>query len=114
MYDFSRKGIPDGTKIILYGAGKVGQGFYQNIRKDDNLQLVAWIDRDFEQYQKQGLKVESPDNINKMEYDYIIMAFLREDMALKIENKLKDTYRIPERKFLWIEPVYLLGQLWEI
>ena len=54
-------GIKEGTKVIIYGAGRVGQSIYQYLINTQKLQVVDWLDRDYEKYQQLGFEVHSPE-----------------------------------------------------
>lgn len=72
-----------GKEVILYGAGAVGRDY--NLQLDRNkIDIVDWVDRDYQNYQREGLNVNSVDQIGKVKFDIIIIAVrsncLREDI----------------------------------
>lgn len=101
------------ARVVLYGAGFVGQCYYYHIMRDMETDIVAWIDREYCKYENLGLgtKVESPEHISNVEYDYIILAVWKKDMASEIKKELISTMRILPEKILWsqtkmLEAVY--------
>lgn len=78
------------SDIILYGAGKVGQSYYYQIKQYAESKIVAWVDRNYEQYRKYGLNVISPTEIKNLKFEYIIIAVCDEKIALNIKNYMID------------------------
>lgn len=91
-------------KVILYGAGKVGTDYYKQIVGNEKQQIVAWIDRN-----PVGSAVKSPDCLKRLEYDSILLAVAKEEVANEIreyllnggicDNPSKILWKKPER--LW-------------
>ena len=44
-YLFPFKYVPQGSKIVIYGAGKVGQTFYRQVLFSEWCEIVSWVDR---------------------------------------------------------------------
>lgn len=76
------------SRLILYGAGHVGQAYYYHIIHDNEAELVAWVDKAFYKYKYLKEKVCSPDEINNIEFDYIILAVWEEKVAVEIKKEL--------------------------
>lgn len=102
-YSFSNKVIPVNSKVVLYGAGEVGQDYHIQIQVEGLLQLTGWIDKDYEKYQNKKMNVQSVDILNSLQYDYIILAFKYQDMADKIKKVLMKQYHIKPDKIVWFE-----------
>lgn len=95
--------IPAGSRILLYGAGVMGQRLYQDMVSEGNVHVTEWLDLNWDIYQGQGLEVESPEKIDEMDgsYDYILIAVIRQDTANAIKKILMKK-GVPERKILWL------------
>lgn len=76
--------------IILYGAGKVGQSYYYQIKQYAESKIVAWVDRNYKKYQEDGLNVVSPTEITNLKFEYVIIAVCDEKMAGSIKNDMID------------------------
>ncbi|SDB28890.1 Glycosyltransferase involved in cell wall bisynthesis [Pseudobutyrivibrio sp. YE44] len=63
-----------GKKIVLFGAGNIGQSFYMQIQRTKGVKLVKWVDSNFEKYRKMGLDVFDISSIVDIEYDVILVA----------------------------------------
>lgn len=78
----------DGKKVVLYGAGEVGQAYYTQIKEEHETQLVLWVDKNYEKYQLKGMNVCAIENIKNVDYDFIIIAVWHEKMYLEIRKDL--------------------------
>jgi hypothetical protein len=63
---------------------------------------VQWVDTKFEQHQKDGLAVSSPEEIGKIPYDQIIIAIMNEPQADLIKKALIQK-GIPSSKIIWMK-----------
>lgn len=63
-----------GTRVVLYGAGKIGQWvyYYLQIRNRD---IVGWLDHDYEKLRKLGVPVTgNAEKIKEYQYDSVLIA----------------------------------------
>lgn len=90
-------------KVVLYAAGKRGQLLYSQLANRREYNIVAWIDANYEQYQKQQLNVRSPLIIKQLEFDQIVIGVLDKKVAMAITDKLIDL-GVPKKKILWVKP----------
>ena len=67
-FGFPFAGMKKEEKIILYGAGDVGQDYYAQICKKGQ-SLVLWADKNWEQYHQLGLDVVGISKIPSVEYE---------------------------------------------
>ncbi len=92
--------IEPGAKIILYGAGDVGQAYYAQILKTKYCEVVAWIDRDYKKYSEWGLNVKYINDFLEEEYDLILLAVA--DMAVARDiNSFLLGYGVNPEKIVW-------------
>lgn len=63
-------------KVILWGAGKVGQFVNDMLRNDRESFIIGWVDSN---YIQMGGAVESPEVIRKREYDLILICVAAEN-----------------------------------
>lgn len=106
QYRFPYHAIPEGKSIILYGAGRVGEDFYNLIKKTDYCRLIAWMDKNASLYRKQGLPVVDVDEIDQYSYDYILIAVYHEKTAQEIGVELQQ-YGVMADKMKWELPKVL-------
>lgn len=103
-YAFPFPEIKKDSKTILYGAGKVGTDYYRQIFGRKLANLVLWVDKRWEEYRNDYTPVFSPENIANYEYDYLIIAVKKKELADEIRRELIQE-GIAEEKILWRMPV---------
>lgn len=109
FFPFSR--ILKNSKIVIYGAGIVGHAFLNQILATSFCDCVMLCDSSwlFFDYQVAGFKVSNPVEITTIEYDYIVIAVEKENMALDIRKYLNGLgikndliiWECPAWKTLW-------------
>lgn len=101
---FRDERIPKGARIVLYGAGAVGQAYYRQIKAEGLYEIAAWVDGDFRRYQEKGLPVGPAGSIGGLHYDYIVAAVKRASMAEEIRRQLAQGSGVGPERVLWTEP----------
>ena len=66
--------VPKGSRVVLYGAWRFGQRFYEHVKENNVFKIVLWVDREADEYQKLGWDVQKPESIHNVDYDYIILC----------------------------------------
>lgn len=89
--------------IVLYGAGKVGREYFQQL-KDAAFNVVLWADKQYAVIENSGLPVRSIQEIKNLSYDVIVLAAKREQMADSMRKDLLES-GIEEKRIKWIKPV---------
>lgn len=98
-YLFPFDKISMGKKIVLYGASKVGQTYYNQIRRLHYGEVVAWVDRSYDSYAELG--VTAVESIQALEgYDYIVIAIRAAHIAKEIKHDLVGM-GVEEEKIVW-------------
>ena len=94
--------------IIIYGAGKVGQRFYRQITGKDKVNgirysssVVLWVDRNYQEYQSEGMPVASPSEVIKHDYQQLIIAIAKKETADNIRKYLLEL-GVREEKIFWL------------
>ncbi|MBQ7944113.1 MAG: glycosyltransferase [Lachnospiraceae bacterium] len=76
-YFFPFREVASGSKIVLWGAGKIGKTYYRQIKRSQYCEVVAWVDKNNKLYK--DLPVQSTDVVNvDLEFDYIVIAIYSE------------------------------------
>lgn len=91
--------IKKGSRIILYGDGKVGKEFYLQLHQNEYCFIEAWVDKAFDYYET-AAPFDKVENINKHCFDYVIIALA--DMALA--NQVREdliSLGIDNDKIIW-------------
>jgi len=90
-----------GKKVILYGAGNVGRLYRRHILQDKECTLIAWMDKNAKYYREtEQLEVESVENIERYEYDNIIIAVAIQYVYEEIRDELI-SMGVEADKILW-------------
>ncbi|MBQ8261051.1 MAG: hypothetical protein IJZ00_02085 [Lachnospiraceae bacterium] len=76
-----------GDKIILYGAGKVGQYYAKVLQKTEYCEIVLWVD---ENYKKIGNYISNPNYITNYEFDYVLLALANNSVINEVLVKLQN------------------------
>lgn len=90
-------------KIVLYGAGNVGQDYFRALQMWNTAEVVLWADRQFEDYKKKGLPVESVSSIGSICCDGVLIAVDNPKLAGQIREDLVNM-GIEENKILYEKP----------
>ena len=103
VYLFPYQCIDKGSKIILYGAGKVGQSYYDQINKNGYCDIVAWSDSNT--YKENG-DIIPPMEIVGMEYSKVVIAIKSKESAEEIIQSLV-ALGVDRGKIIWAEPLMM-------
>ena len=98
LFPFSS--IPKGSKIIIYGAGEVGYDFYRQVRTSKYVQLVAWVDKQYEWFRVLNLPVDPPEKIETSQFEYIIVTAERRTVFDSICKDLRDM-GVAQDRIIW-------------
>lgn len=89
------------SKIVLYGAGFVGRMFKNQIEISEYCDIVLWADKNYEKIRStKYLPVSPPSEIQDIEYDYLVIAVEKKNMADAIKKELLPL-GVPEEKIVW-------------
>ena len=82
--------------------GKMGAAFYQQLEQTRYCRLVAWADRDPEQFANKTASVRRilPQDITAYAFDYLVIAIQNRKTAEQVA-KVLSAMGIPERKIVW-------------
>lgn len=102
-YIYPQYNLLRGKKIIIYGAGEVGQSYYAQLCKYTDITIVAWVDQQFKEKVFDYCEVQAPETIMLHPFDYIVLAIKDGARAVKIRNNLCDLGVLGD-KILWSNP----------
>ncbi len=77
-----------GSRIVLYGAGNVGRDYYAQLSVYNDIHICAWVDAGYFRYHYPYCEVLSPEALEHIEYDRIIIAVQKEVLAESIKDDL--------------------------
>ncbi len=93
-------------KIILYGAGKVGQDAHKQLLKF-GYEIIVWVDKNIDKYREQGMDVNSPQNMIEADYDVVMLMANDQGIAKSMEENLL-AMGVAKEKIVWKKPMRFL------
>lgn len=97
---FPWEAIKPSGQVLLYGAGVVGRTFLEQIKQCRYCNVVAICDRNYSAITDLDVPVISIEQIGEYEYDAIIVAIEKEEVAEIIIQDLQSN-GIPKEKIFW-------------
>lgn len=85
-YLFPFNKVKQDSKVILYGAGKVGKDYRQQLMQLQYGEIVLWVDKNYTTIN--DADVLSPEEIYNNDFDYIIIAVADKGIAENIMKTL--------------------------
>lgn len=92
-----------GKKYVLFGAGEVGQSYFNQLQRMGE-SPVLWVDNKYKEFQRLHKDVKAVSELNSTIYDYIIVAVVHDTVAEKIKAELINM-GIDETIILWKKPI---------
>lgn len=92
-----------GKRIVIFGAGGVGQDYYSQISRYEDCHIAAWVDSNDSKYEFDYAKVISPEGISTVSYDVVIIAVRDEKQGMDIRKTLIQR-GVTEGKIFWEKP----------
>lgn len=86
-------------KVAIYAAGKYGCEAWYRLQKDYSVEVVAWVDSNYQRYNTDIIK--SPSVLKTLNIDEVIVALASEKVFKAVKEMLVDA-GIDERKITWI------------
>ncbi len=116
--------ISEKRRIVLYGAGNAGNSYYEKLRDDKRIEVVQWVDKNYQRLSSEGKPVVGLDQIGKKKFDFLLIAIVDWKIAMEIKNELGqkgiDTKKIvwcgtgrPEQFFYRISQLYKKAVEWQ-
>lgn len=107
-------GIEAGKRIVLYGAGILGQQIKHTYVDCGILHMIKWVDRSYDIYRKNGMSVDEPGilaTIDNDEYDIVIIAITVEETAEKIVHILNNSYGVSKNKICKLTDEFINAEM---
>lgn len=76
--------ISKGMRLAIYGAGTYGRRLYKYLENSIDYDVVAWFDKNYIEFQKEGLCVQSPNQMGNYDFDAIVIANMFADARMQI------------------------------
>lgn len=93
--------IKAGEKIIIYGAGGMGRGFFRQVHCTKYCTILFFVDQNAEQISLPDVEVKGPESLRGYDgYDHIVVSPLDERVQHEIVRALEDNYNVPKEKIV--------------
>ena len=102
-YLFPFEKIPQGSRIVIYGAGDVGQEYLQQMQITGYCAVVAFIDRAYDKYTPMIVPVHPVEKVSTLTFDYVLLAFKMGAHVRAVTKELL-TYGIEAEKIIYTKP----------
>lgn len=99
-YLFPFNEIPSKQNIIIYGAGFVGNIYYNQISSLNYANKILWVDKNYLQFNDSRIKNIEYLN-NAVGYNYIILAIESEEIAKNVIEYLNKIPALSQIKIIW-------------
>lgn len=109
-YIFPYNLIERNSKVAIYGFGKVGQDFFEQIIATDYCECVLCVDKAFESYENINYPFGRIKDLETTAYDYLIIAVHTSKLFTEINSFLM-TMKIDSNKIIWT-PFYTMKSIW--
>lgn len=109
-YIFPYDLVEKGSKVALYGFGKVGKDFFEQLILKNYCQCVLCVDKCFESYEKIEKPFGKIGDLLVVKYDYLIIAVEQRKVVDEIIEKLK-VIGVDTDKIIW-SPFYSMKSIW--
>lgn len=73
-YLFPYERVPVHSRIIIYGAGTLGQDYLRQMQMTGYCEVIAMADKNYSQYPPMIVPVISPERIHECSFDYVVVA----------------------------------------
>lgn len=108
IYLFPYDLVKSGSQIVLYGAGKVGRSYMENLERTNYARVEAWVDKAYHKYTDLKGKIGSPRLLWEICFDYVVIAIENDEVAQVIQKDLFNM-GVDRGKIVWKKPERLNG-----
>lgn len=105
IYPFPNYLLEYGSRVVLYGAGNIGQRYYKQIAESRYVEVVSWVDKRFIQLRENGYSVDLPNTIKSIEFDFVFLAVADRLIAQEIISELENM-GIVRSRIVWYGTEY--------
>ena len=90
--------------MVIYGAGKLGHRIYDYLMQETSIEVIYWVDKNYELYQKMHLKVHNPEKLRDLDdstYDFLMIGINSQKTVNIVEGYLAEM-SVRKEKIRWI------------
>ena len=97
LFPFSR--VPYNSNVVIYGAGKIGQMYVEQLEKTKFCRLQGWADK-YMVISQEGVELIKPESVAGIQFDAVIIAIFDKFIAETVKRELMEL-GIDENKIIW-------------
>lgn len=112
FFPFPYQSIGEHKKIVIYGAGHVGQSYYKGLIHNPDMEVVAVIDKNKVGEPLLDTTIDSLEVLREKEFDAIVISIDNTEAVKEITEQLHQTYGVPKEKVIWRKPIYIFDVLY--
>lgn len=105
-YLFPYSLIPKGKRIIIYGAGKVGESYLRCLQDSEYVKVVAVVDKNYANRVVCDRQVGPPSIVEQSQFDYILIAINNQYVAQEIKTLLL-RHNVEAKQIIWVKPQWI-------
>lgn len=94
MYLFPFEQVVSGSRVVLYGAGTVGQCYLQQIKMTRYCDVICVVDKAYAKYPEGLVPLYAPSKLSELSFDKIIIAVDSQAVANDISLELQERYHV--------------------
>ena len=106
IYQLPYSLIDKGDDVVIYGAGKVGSSYIEQIRRSDYCSIVGCIDQ--KPQLLMGYLFKTVESIQEIRYDKILLATVNEEAFREMRETLLK-YGVNDERIIWQKYKHVLG-----
>lgn len=103
IYLFPYELVRSNSRVVIYGAGKVGRSYMKNLIKTNYVEVVAWVDSAYDKLSDLKFQVQSPFIVSMLIFDFVVIAIEHEETALNVRKNLVSMGVFLD-KIIWKKP----------
>ena len=102
-YLFPYEKVPQGSHIIIYGAGDVGQEYLQQMQLTGYCEIVAFVDKAYDKYSPMIVPIYPVDKVRTLSFDYVVLAF-KMGAHIRAVTKLLLELGVSNNQIIYVAP----------
>ena len=100
-YLFPFEKIPPKSKVLIYGAGELGQLYLKQICITNYCNIVGLLDRNYKCYDDSTTVFFAPEKVGNIDFDYVVIA-VKSKTSLSEMYRVLDEAGIPHKKIIYV------------
>ena len=102
-YLFPYEKVPKGSRIIIYGAGDVGQEYLQQMELTGYCEVIAFVDKAHDKYAPMIVPIYSVEELKRLSFDYVVLAFKMGAHVRAVTKSLLEL-GVSHKQIIYVDP----------